>query len=312
MIGRGRGKGESGASGSQSWRELGGPARRKGRSPWVWKRRLRAAIQVSGVSGLLVVLCFGGVWLWQKARDNPEAIAMSAPSQPLERIYFQTDGALPDQWLSRTVDLQIGMNLMEIDIHGLKERLEAMGQVRSATVERVFPDALRIVIAERVPVLRLAVQSRDGPVKQQVVAEDGTAYKGIGYSRPVLRRLPFLRPYLHGDGSHLPLLGIPEVAALLRLAELEHPALFSTWEVVSLEHYSGDPGLPGQVIEVRTKLVPRILFGAGKDFGLQLNRLVHILKKVKESGNPSMERIDLSLRGLAAVQFSSKQVNIVP
>ena len=87
--------------------------------------------------------------------------------------------------------------------------------------------------------------------------------------------------------------------------------LAKKWEVVSLEHYSGDSRLPGEVIELRTKLIPRILFGANKDFALQLNRLDYILGKVKASGNPSIERIDLSLRGLAAVQFSSKQVNIL-
>lgn len=312
MIGRGKAKGESSASGEHSWRELAGPARGRRRSPLARKRRLRTVIRALGLVFLLAGLLLSGFWLWRKVGYNTDAIAMSAPSQPLQRIFFQTDGALPDEWLSRTVELRIGMNLMEIDIHGLKERLEGMGQVQSATVERVFPDSLRIIIKERVPVFRLAVQMRDGTIKQQVVGEDGTVYDGIGYSRSSLRRLPFLRPYLHGDGSYLPMLGIPEVVAMLRLAEQEHPDVFRTWEVVSLEHYSGEAWLPGQVIEVRTKLVPRILFGASKDFGLQLNRLAYILDKVKSSGNPSMERIDLSLRGLAAVQFSSNRVNIVP
>ena len=44
---------------------------------------------------------------------------------------------------------------------------------------------------------------------------------------------------------------------------------------------AGDSRLPGQVIELRTKLIPRILFGANKDFALQLNRLDYILGKVK-------------------------------
>lgn len=311
MIGRGKDKGESGVGGSQSWRELGGSARRRVKSPWVWRRRLHLVGKILWVLCGLLLLSMGGYWLWQKASDAEEPIGISAPDQPLERILFRTDGVLPDQWLSRTVDLKLGSNLMLIDIYDLKDRLEKVGQVQSATVERVFPNALRISVKEHSPVLRLVVQSTDGVLQQQIVAEDGTVYDGIGYTRTALKRLPYLQPFLHGDGSHLPLLGIPKVAELLRVSQKEYPMLWKTWEVVSLEHYSGDSRLPGQVIELRTKLIPRILFGANKDFALQLNRLDYILGKVKASGNPSVERIDLSLRGLAAVQFSSEQVNIL-
>lgn len=311
MMGRGKGKGESGVGGSHSWRELGGVGGRRVRSPWVWKRRMRQFLKFLWAFAGLCLLSAGGYWLWLKAADNKEPIGITAPAQPLERILFQTDGSLPDQWLSRTVDLKMGLNLTLIDIYDVKERLEAVGQVRSATVERVFPNALRITVRERVPILRLVVQSKDGTVQQQIVADDGSVYEGIGYTRRALRRLPYLQPFLHGDGNYRPLLGIPRLAELLRLSQREYPTLWQMWEVVSLEHYSGDSRLPGQVIELRTKLVPRILFGANKDFALQLNRLDYILKKIEANGNPSVERIDLSLRGLAAVQFSSKQVNIL-
>ncbi|MGC6454907.1 MAG: cell division protein FtsQ/DivIB [Coraliomargaritaceae bacterium] len=311
MIGHGKGKGETGVGGSQSWRELAGVGGRRVKSPWVWKRRMRLIMKLLGGLAVLGFFFAAGYWVWLQAADNEEPMGISAPAQPLERILFQTDGVLPNQWLSRTVDLKIGVNLMLIDIYDLKDRLEKVGQVRSATVERVFPNALRITVKEHVPVLRLVVQSKDGTIQQQIVADDGTVYEGIGYTRRALKRLPYLQPFLHGDGSHLPLLGIPKLAELLRFSQREYPTLWQMWEVVSLEHYSGDARLPGQVIELRTKLVPRILFGANKDFALQLKRLDYILKKIEANGNPSVERIDLSLRGLAAVQFSSKQVNIL-
>jgi len=77
---------------------------------------------------------------------------------------------------------------------------------------------------------------------------------------------------------------------------------------VTLTHYSGDLDLPGQVIEIRSALVPRILFSASRDFGQQLDRLEYILSYVAQRGNPSIERIDLSLNGAAAVQFTSGRV----
>ena len=75
------------------------------------------------------------------------------------------------------------------------------------------------------------------------------------------------------------------------------PKLFDTWQVVSLQYYNGKTGLPGQVIEVRSKIVPKIVFGVSKDAALQLDRLVHILEYFEKNGDPSLKRIDLSLRG---------------
>ena len=63
------------------------------------------------------------------------------------------------------------------------------------------------------------------------------------------------------------------------------------------------PGVPGWSGEV-----PRIIFGSSADYGRQLDRLGYILEYVRNQGNPSIERIDLSLRGSAAVQFSSGRV----
>jgi len=102
--------------------------------------------------------------------------------------------------------------------------------------------------------------------------------------------------------------GIEPVAELLELVRSTEPNIFRTWQVVSLEHYSGALDIPGQVIEVRSTIVPRIIFGSSADYGRQLDRLTYIFEYVRKQGNPSIERIDLSLRGSAAVQFSSGRV----
>ena len=59
MIGRRKDKGESGVGGSQSWRELGGAAKRRVKSPWVWKRRMRSVGKVSGILCVLFLLSAG-------------------------------------------------------------------------------------------------------------------------------------------------------------------------------------------------------------------------------------------------------------
>lgn len=310
MIGRGREKGESSASGSQSWRELAGPSRRKLNSPLARKRRIQRVLKLVGAFALLLGIVAGGYFGFKQLGEREDSIQLRPPSKPIEKILFDTDGMLPDGWLSSVVDLRPGMNLMDADIHSLKARLEMEGQVESASVERVFPNALRINITERIPVMRLAVATADGGARQRIVALDGSVYDGIGYTKSAMNGLPFVQPFQHSNGRYTPMLGIVRVGELLSLARQSQPSLFRTWQVVSLEHYSGDLEMPGQIIEVRSKFVPRILFSASMDFGRQLDRLEYILRYVRQHGNPSMERIDLSLRGSAAVQFSSDRVNI--
>jgi len=176
-------------------------------------------------------------------------------------------------------------------------------------VERVFPSALKISLEEQQPVLRIAVQGPAGKAVQRIVARDGTIYKGVGYPKTALAALPYLQPYQRRDGSIQPMRGIEKVAELLESARTKQPNFFRTWKVVSLEHYSGDDSLAGEVIEVRSSLVPRIIFSTSTDFAKQLDRLNVIRQHVRAKGNPAMKRIDLSLRGSAAVQFSSGRIS---
>lgn len=309
MIGGKKNKGSSSATGSQSWRELAGPRRKKVNSPQAKKRR-----QVKLLKILAAILIAAGLfallfWLVTVIKNREEPIHISTPSSEIQQIIFVTDGVLPDRWLGTVIQLGKGSTMMEINIHDMKQSLEGEPQVVSASVERVFPSSLKISVKEREPVLRIAVQGPEGQPVERIVARDGTIYKGIGYPKATLARLPFVQPFQHSDGSIRPLRGIDRVADLLTAARGRHPDFVRTWKVVSLEHYSGDETLTGEVIEVRSSYVPRIIFGATSDFSQQLDRLKLILEYVRAKGNPSMERIDLSLRGSAAVQFSSGRIS---
>jgi cell division protein FtsQ len=308
MIGSGKQKGGTSPAGEQSWRELAGPRRSRVNSPQARRRRQVRWLKFLGTVLLLMTVAGGAIWTRNMLKHREDVIVMSRASKPIERILFETDGVLPDNWLSQTVNIRPGMSIMEADIHALKEALEADVQVKSASVERVFPSDLRIHVAERQPALRLAVAGANGSRRLRLVARDGVVYDGLGYPKATLRNLPFVLPYQHADRTFFPMRGIEHVAKLLELVRSTEPKLFRTWQVVSLEHYSGDLNLPGQVIEVRSSIVPRIIFSASADYGRQLDRLAYILEYVRNQGNPSLERIDLSLRGSAAVQFSSGRV----
>ena len=308
MIGSGKDKGGTSASGEQSWRELTGPRKTRINSPQARKRRHVKVLKLLAAFLAMVVIVLVIVWAVTTLKAREEPINITPSSKPITRILFETDGMLPDQWLSSAIRLRTGMSLMEADIHALKLELESQGQVKAASVARVFPSDLKISIEERSPSLRMAVSGADGKPTMKLVARDGTIYQGIGYPKTMLQNLPYVQPYRGPEGKHLPMRGIERVAELLDYARENNPRLFQTWKVVSLEFYTGDLELPGQIIEIRSSWAPRILFSAGKDYDQQFDRLNYILRYVQERGNPSIKRIDLSLRGSAAVQFTSGRI----
>jgi len=311
MIGSGRHKGSTSAGGKQSWRELAGGQRRRARVQSPQARRRRQLQIAKLVGALLCVLLLFVALLFgiRTLRERDESIQITTPSKPVEQVLFDTDGVLPSRWLGSVIELRRDTLLMEVDIHALKQQLESQGQVKSASVERQFPDTLKIQIKEHEPVLRMRVAGANNEPELRIVSRAGTIYKGVGYSQATLSQLPYLRPYVHPEGGIKPLRGIERVADLLEAARRSQPNFFRTWQLVSLQHYSGDPDMPGEVIEVRSSMIPRVIFGLNIDFAQQLDRLAVIIRYVQDRGNPALKRADLSLKDSAAVQFESGRIS---
>ena len=310
MIERNRQKGDTSAEGSQTWRELTGPRRSRVNSSVSRRRRWMPWLKLLG--GLMFLLLIAvGIYKAIGLLDRSTKQAVAAVTvNPIESVMFYTDGVLTQRWLKDKIDLQVGTPIMDVNIFALKRQLEESVQVETASIERVFPSSLRIDIKERKPVMRLLTTDSLGKRRLRLVARDGIVYKGTGYSAAELKQLPYLQPHQHADGSYLPISGIEPVVALMDLVRDTQPKLFNTWQVVSLQYYNGRTGLPGQVIEVRSTIVPKIVFAVSKDAALQLDRLVYILDYFEKNGDPLLKRIDLSLRGAAAVQLSSGRAQI--
>jgi cell division septal protein FtsQ len=294
---------ESG-EGLHGWRGLQTTKGRKGQR---LQRRLRLRNWLRPLFYLLLIAAlFGSGALLFKRGDW---IDKPSTSEPIRAIIFDTDGVLDERWVSETLGLRAGTTLMEVDHFLLRDRLESEGQVRRATVERVFPATLRVRVEEHVPFFRMALADNDSERPEVwLVAEDGTLYKGLRYPRGAIEGLPWLIPYRHPDGSILPMNGIPRVADLMRTAKGRNPRLYRSWQVVSLENYTGELNFPGEIIEIRSSRIPRLILSANEDFSRQLDRLDALTEIIRSRGDPSIERIDLSLRGSAAVRFTSERV----
>ena len=310
MIGDSKNKGSTSAGENQTWRGLdGGSKRTRINSSQSRKRRQVQALKLLGVFLVAVLFISSVVWAIVALNERGETIQITTPSKPVEKILFDTNGVLPASWLGTVVELRRDTAMMEIDIHTMKQQLEAHGQVKSASIERQFPNALKIDIKEHEPVLRMRVMGANEQAEVRIISREGTINKGIGYPRATLDKLPFVLPYQHPEGGISPMRGIGQVAELLEETRHTQSNFYKTWKLVSLKHYSGNPELPGQVIEVRSSMVPRIIFGFNTSFAQQLDRLAVILNYVQSRGNPAITRIDLTLPKDAAVQFESGRIS---
>ena len=310
MIGGSKNKGSTSAGETQTWRGLdGGSKRTRVNSSQSRKRRQVQALKLLAASLVGVLFISGVVWAIVAFNGREEPIQITTPSKPVERVLFDTNGVLPPSWLGTVVKLRRDTAMMEIDIHSMKQQLEAHGQVKSASIERQFPNALKIHLKEHEPILRMRVMGANEQAEVRIISREGTIYKGIGYPRATLNKLPFVLPYQHPEGGISPMRGIDQVADLLEETRRTQSNFYKTWKLVSLKHYSGNPELPGQVIEVRTSMVPRIIFGFNTSFAQQLDRLAVILNYVQSRGNPAIKRIDLTLPKDAAVQFESGRIS---
>ncbi|NCG08133.1 MAG: FtsQ-type POTRA domain-containing protein [Verrucomicrobia bacterium] len=309
MKGRGRKWGVSSARGQQRWHalreETGKPSGVKSRTV---KRRQVLLYLKRAFFGITSVVVVGAMALWIGSQLQQDGKAGGiVDSKPLAMIHFDSNGVLSEAWLGRLIRIPQGTRLMDVDIHGIKAKLEAVDQVASASVERELPDSLRIDLVEYEPILRLVTEAETGEKQLRLVSRSGVIFEGIDQDAAVVRALPYLGPYLHPDGGYQPLRGIEAVAQLLETCEAHYPEEHKSWKVVLLTNYSGEAELPGEVIELVSKTgknTVRLIFSASLDYKLQLDRLQHIRAVALGLRDP-LERVDLSLLDAAAVQFRS-------
>ena len=228
----------------------------------------------------------------------------------VKRVLFDTNGVLDEAWLSDVIQINRNMKLMDINIFELKYSLESFDQVLEAKVIRIFPDALRVELIEEVPMFKLKMQSSEGVNFVRCVGRTGVVYDGMGYAEAHLEQLPYLIPYRHLNQRYLPINGLDYVAPLISLLEEKGLTERIRLQSISLENFSGDTDFPGQIIELKSDLIPRILFGAYSDYPEQVSRLNYILSYINGSGNPDVERVDLSLKDSAAVEFKKGENNL--
>lgn len=294
------------ADNPHSWRSLQKQGARRAAAmstPVARQRRTRAFFKTVFWLWLIVGILAAAVWGMHYLRDNPQTLGLGKPLQPVRTIQFATNGVMAREWVEQFIGFT-GQGNVEPDVRALQRKLEGTGQVRKASLERVWPDILKINLVEEEPVARLVASQPGGIKKLFLVSRRGVVYEGVGYAQATVNALPFLDGVVIrrlSDGSYEPIPGMEVVANLLSEASLRLPNLRAQWTVVSLEDFEGNVNLPWAVIRVKSTNLGEIIF-APRDFPRQLDNLATAVNDFA-SKNQKVKRIDLSIDGLGVAQF---------
>jgi hypothetical protein len=266
---------------ARSWRDI--PQNIASRSMSTTGRRRMAMATIKSIVALTVacVSMFGAYEVWQLWRENPTKVTSPVKNSPLQKIEPRTNGVLDLPWVEQTLSLPKAIDLMELDLYALREKLLATGQVKAAVLTRKFPGTLVVTLEERTPVAQLRIEGGPGEYTDYLVARDGTIFEGACFDAQMISALPYLdlasTKLSRSRTGFAPLGGMETIADLLNTARGNVPYLYRTWKVISLARFFSD----GEIV-VRSKDVPEIVFGTRDTFYKQIAQLDFILEEVRK------------------------------
>ena len=276
-------------SGAKTWKDIDQNVKPRSMSSEA-RRRIwwgRGKVALASVAALGVVAAV--VYFASSIRSVPELLSKAGESLPLNYVEVQSDGGLDRAWAMERLSLGRDANLLSIDVDAIKRSFEAVGQVRSASVTRQFPDTLRIAIQERRPIARIMAQRSSGERLELLADEEGHVFECESIDVALLRSLPYLDGVaLKREGEGFARIeGMEKVAKLLGEARLIAPHLYRNWQIVSLKDAPN--------ITVKGRRVKEISFDADLDLRGQLARLDYIIDFYRGRLLSELAHVDLTL-----------------
>jgi cell division protein FtsQ len=150
-------------------------------------------IQIAGAVCAVMAVAGGSFWLWKNSMFSKTVQSVSngmyqitaRAGFKLDTLYLEGRSRTSMEEINKAIGLNKGEPILQLSLQELKDRLESVGSISSAAVERELPDRLAIRIVERDPV---AVWQFQG--KMVLVDDKGVAMPDIDVA--AYRKLPLI------------------------------------------------------------------------------------------------------------------------
>lgn len=276
---------------------------------WLNLRVFLALICVAGVAGAVAAI-------WSLHIPSPAPLVPELASEPVKSIQLRTNGVIREATIWELIggEGSTAEPLDKIDIFALKGRLESIGQVRAAIIEKRYPSSLVVELDEYHPVAQIRAM-RDGTQTPLLVSREGVVFQGKDYPNTVVHALPFLNLApgmlrVRGD-DYEDIPGMETVSELLDVTRVYQPRLYASWRVIDLTRYDPSPSPVLSLITVRTSDRVEITFRP-ESFAEQLRRLDFILSQAASKSVPPLKAIDLSFSDPVVTVVDGGSIPTVP
>lgn len=268
-------------------------------------RRLMQLMRFAGITAAVSVGLFavgvGGYFLYTVVMSPKPC----ATGDHLVELEVTSNGVLPDHWIEYRLKLDPEAGLMQFDLKELSARLESIPQIRTAEVQRVFPNTLKVDVKERYPIFRMKVKDANGDARLLLVDSEGYVFENVRFPKTFVSSLPYLAgvELRQGESGYKPLDCMGPLVSLLKTAREKHPDLCRDWAVVHADQLIMARSFVEGYIRIQTKDVPEILF-APENYARQLENLEYILDNHEGGSVKSISRVNLSLINQPTVEFA--------
>lgn len=207
-------------------------------------RRATWAIKVAAVAVTILSASASVRWVYRQIfYENSEF--------RLTHLQIHSDGVLTEAEVATAARVELGMNLMEIDLSGVRDNLGKLPMVVHAELTREMPDRLEIRVQERVPVAWLSCPPHgvrpQNTARGFLVDEDGQVFRCQKLHRrflalPVVETMRLPKP---AEGTRIESEPVLEAIRLIRDSnalferdglEVVHVRLRNKWSLTA--HYN--------------------------------------------------------------------------
>jgi cell division septal protein FtsQ len=138
-----------------------------------------ARLRVASVSlGFLFAFAVAAAVCWRGGEFLLNRFVYENEAFAIQEIDVHTDGVLTTDIIRRWAGVQIGQNLMALDLMRVKSNVERQPPVQFVAVERVMPHTLKVIVTERDPVAQAMVTQTfpDGHTEQAIYDFDADGF----------------------------------------------------------------------------------------------------------------------------------------